>query len=74
MLFIPPGVAHGFLTLSDDCEVFYQMSHVYEAAAATGVRHDDPAFGITLPEPVRVIAARDSSFPDFAEVAHAAGR
>ncbi len=71
LLFIPPGVAHGFLTLADDCEVFYQMSTGYEPAAAAGVRYDDPALGITLPEPVRVIAARDRQFPDFAEVAHA---
>jgi dTDP-4-dehydrorhamnose 3,5-epimerase len=65
MLFIPPGVAHGFLTLSDDCEVFYQMSHCYDAPSAAGVRHDDPAFGIRLPEPVQVISDRDATYPDW---------
>ena len=69
MLFVPCGVAHGFLTLSDDCEVFYQMSCAQDAASAAGVRHDDPAFGITLPEPVRVISPRDLSFPDFQNAA-----
>ncbi len=65
MLFIPPGVAHGFLTLSEDTEVFYQMSHAYDPASAAGVRHDDPAFGITLPEPVTVISARDANYSDW---------
>ncbi len=74
LLFIPPGVAHGYLTLADDSEVFYQMSHAYDPTAAAGVRYDDPALGIVLPEPVRVIAQRDRSFPDIAEVAHAALR
>ena len=73
LLFVPPGVAHGFLTLTDDCEVFYQMSETYQPSAAAGVRYDDPALGIVLPEPVRVIAQRDLEFPDFAEVAHARG-
>ena len=41
-VYIPPGVAHGFLTLTDDCEVHYAMSEFYEPAAARGVRWDDP--------------------------------
>jgi len=68
MLFVPAGVAHGFLTLADNSEVFYQMSQAHQPAAAAGVRYDDPAFRITLPEPVRVISARDQSYPDFENV------
>jgi dTDP-4-dehydrorhamnose 3,5-epimerase len=64
-VYIPAGVAHGFLTLSDDCEVHYAMSEFFAPEAARGVRWDDPAFGIVLPEPVRVISARDASFPDL---------
>jgi dTDP-4-dehydrorhamnose 3,5-epimerase len=64
-IYIPPGVAHGFLTLTDDCEVHYAMSARHEPAAARGVRWDDPAFGIVLPEEVRVISARDRSYPDL---------
>jgi dTDP-4-dehydrorhamnose 3,5-epimerase len=64
-LYLPPGVAHGFLTLEDECEVHYAMSAPYVAAAARGVRWNDPAFGIVLPAPVEVISERDRSWPDF---------
>lgn len=64
-VYIPPGVAHGFLTLTDDCEVHYAMSEFYVPEAARGVRWDDPAFGIVLPEPVRVISDRDAGYPDL---------
>lgn len=65
MAFLPVGVAHGFLTLEDDVEVTYLMSHHYVPDAATGVRFDDPAFGIELPGDVEVVSERDRSFPDF---------
>src|SRR5262249_40751199 len=65
MLYLPEGVAHGFLTLADDTEVFYQMSAFYAPAAARGFRWNDPAFSIEWPEPVRVIAERDRTYPDF---------
>ena len=42
MLYIPEGCAHGFLTLEDETEVFYQMSEFYHAESAAGVRWDDP--------------------------------
>ncbi len=64
-VYVPSGVAHGFLTLTDDCEVHYAMSEFFVAEAARGVRWDDPAFGIVLPEPVRVISERDSGYPDL---------
>jgi dTDP-4-dehydrorhamnose 3,5-epimerase len=65
MLCIPEGCAHGFLTLEDDCEVFYQMSEFYRPEAARGVRWNDSAFGIAWPEKMEVISARDASYPDF---------
>ena len=65
MLYIPKGVYHGFLTLEDDTEVFYQMSEFYEPSAASGVRWNDPAFAIAWPGEVRVISARDASYPDW---------
>jgi dTDP-4-dehydrorhamnose 3,5-epimerase len=67
-LYVPEGFAHGFLTLSDDAEVFYQMSEFYAPEAARGVRWDDPALAITWPAPVRVISERDRNFPDFRPV------
>jgi dTDP-4-dehydrorhamnose 3,5-epimerase len=65
MLYIPEGVAHGFLTLADDTEVAYWMSAPYHAESASGVRYNDPAFGIAWPEPVRTISDRDRAYPDF---------
>lgn len=66
MLYVPPGVAHGFLTLADDCEVLYQMSEFHSPAQARGVRWDDPAFDIRWPAAMHVISARDRDYPDFA--------
>lgn len=64
MLFIPEGVAHGFETLEDDTEIFYQMSAAYEPSAARGVRWDDPALAIDWPIPVpRVISEKDRNLP-----------
>ncbi len=65
MLYIPEGCAHGFQTLEDECEVFYQISKSYHAASVRGVRFDDAAFGIRWPLPVSQIAPRDASFADF---------
>ena len=65
-LYVPEGVAHGFLTLEDDTEVDYQMSVPYAPASARGARWDDPAFGIEWPAPPTVISERDRTYPDFA--------
>lgn len=65
MLYIPEGVAHGFQTLEDHTEVFYQMSEFYHPECSRGVRWDDPAFGIRLPLPIRVIKKEDLTYPDF---------
>jgi dTDP-4-dehydrorhamnose 3,5-epimerase len=65
MLYIPGGVAHGFLTLSADSEVFYQIAGVFVPAAARGLRWDDPAIGITWPGPPRVISSRDREYPNY---------
>ena len=58
MLYVPEGFAHGFLTLEDDTEVFYQMSEFHEPTASRGFRWNDPAFSIKWPEAVRVISER----------------
>ena len=71
MLYVAEGFAHGFLTLEDDTEVFYQMSAFYAPEVARGVRWDDPAFDIYWPAPVRHIKDRDQHYPDFAERTHA---
>lgn len=65
MLYIPEEFAHGFQTLQDDTEVFYQMAQRYSAEHARGLRWNDPAFGIAWPEGQRIIIDRDGNYPDF---------
>ena len=65
MLFIPEGLAHGFQTLADNTEVFYQMSGLYAPEHAGGVKWDDPALGIKWPLTTQIMIARDREYPDF---------
>jgi dTDP-4-dehydrorhamnose 3,5-epimerase len=66
LFYLPAGIAHGYQTLEDDAEVMYLVSSPYSAAHQTGVRWNDPAFGIDWPvTPPSIIHPRDASFPDF---------
>lgn len=65
MIYVPEGCGHGFLTLEDETEVFYQMSEFYSPESARGVRWNDPAFRIAWPEEVQVISERDRTYPNF---------
>ena len=64
-LYIGEGFAHGFQTLADDSEVFYQMSESFHPECARGVRWDDPALGIIWPAPHPIISERDQNHPLF---------
>lgn len=64
-LYVPAGVAHGFQTQEDDCEVSYMISQRYEPIAASGVRWNDPAFGIAWPLGNPVLSDRDAAYPDY---------
>jgi dTDP-4-dehydrorhamnose 3,5-epimerase len=66
LLYIPEGIAHGYQTLTDGAEIFYQASERFVPAASLGLRYNDPALGIAWPLPVSVIAPRDLTWPDFA--------
>ncbi|MBI3892316.1 MAG: dTDP-4-dehydrorhamnose 3,5-epimerase [Candidatus Wallbacteria bacterium] len=65
VLYVPRGFAHGYLTLTDDAMVVYQVSAHYSPAHAGGVRYDDPRFGIEWPIEVQLINDRDRTYPDF---------
>lgn len=65
MLYVPEGFAHGFQTLMDESEVFYQISEVYQPDYARGIRWDDPAFGFEWPLAARIMSERDLTFPTF---------
>jgi dTDP-4-dehydrorhamnose 3,5-epimerase len=62
MLYVPKGFAHGFQTLEDNAEVFYQMSEVYAPEYSRGVRWDDPLFSIVWPDADRTISAKDKQY------------
>jgi dTDP-4-dehydrorhamnose 3,5-epimerase len=62
---VPEGFAHGFVTLEDATDVFYQMSEFYRPTGARGLRWNDPRFGIVWPRKPNVISERDRTYPDF---------
>jgi dTDP-4-dehydrorhamnose 3,5-epimerase len=67
-LYIPEGCGHGFLTLTDDSDVFYQMSQFYQPTAGRGLRWNDPALNISWPGIVHVVSDRDRRYPDLQRV------
>ena len=67
-LYIPEGLAHGFITLKDNSEVFYQMSHFYHPDSSAGVRWNDPAFEVSWPIEPLVISDKDADYPDLPPV------
>jgi len=65
-LYVPRGFAHGFMTLTEDVEVYYLVSAAYAPASEGGVRWNDPAFSISWPDEPRFMSERDRAWPDFA--------
>ena len=65
MLYVPEGCATGYQTLVDDTEIYYHPSQFYHPESATGVRHDDPAFGIEWPLPIAAISDNDKNWKNF---------
>jgi dTDP-4-dehydrorhamnose 3,5-epimerase len=64
-LYVPEMFAHGFQTLVDDTQLFYQMSEFYDSQYDRAARWNDPAFGIAWPLPNPIMNDRDRSYPDF---------
>lgn len=69
MLYMPPGIAHGYLTLADETEAYYHASAPWAPTAESGVRWNDPAFGIGWPSAPLVISDKDARWPDYPRVA-----
>jgi dTDP-4-dehydrorhamnose 3,5-epimerase len=65
MLYVPEGFAQGYQTLADDTEMYYLTTQLYAPMFASGVRFDDPAFGIAWPLPVAVISPADEGWTRF---------
>lgn len=64
-IYVPPGVAHGYLALSAGAEVFYLVSHRYAPEAEAGLRYDDPAIDLTLPIAIEQLSDKDKVWPDI---------
>ncbi len=64
-VYIPCGVAHGFQTLIDETELFYQMTERHCAEFAAGVRWNDPAFAIDWPIKAPILSDKDASYVSF---------
>jgi dTDP-4-dehydrorhamnose 3,5-epimerase len=62
-LLIPEGFAHGFQSLTDDCEIIYCHSKPHVPAAEAGLRFDDSALSILWPLAVTIVSDRDRSHP-----------
>ena len=67
-VFLPEGVAHGFLTLTEGAEVLYQMGRPYVPGQAKGIRWDDPDLAITWPAPPATLSEADAAWPPWREV------
>lgn len=65
-LYVPAGFAHGFQTLEDETEIWYQMGEFYAPELSDGVRWNDPAFGIQWPIADPILSDKDASYPDYA--------
>jgi dTDP-4-dehydrorhamnose 3,5-epimerase len=68
-IYVPEGFAHGYQTLTDDAETYYQVSVPYAPSAERGVRWDDPALAIDWPLPDPILSEKDAAWPDFAAAA-----
>jgi len=73
-LYVPEMVAHGFQTLADDVEVYYQMGEFYISEVQRGIRYDDPELNITWPLAVSEISEKDLQLPFLAEYLEEAAR
>lgn len=62
-LYLPRGIAHGFITLQDDCDVLYQFSRAHRPGVEMGVRWDDPVLAIKWPMPPTILSDRDRKLP-----------
>ncbi len=65
MIYVPEGFAHGYLTLTDDAEIYYDTTRFYAPESARGVRFDDRAVAIEWPATPALISEKDRSYPDF---------
>ncbi len=64
-LYVPEGCAHGFLTLSESCEVSYLVSAFYSPSREKGLRWNDPIIDIKWPVELPILSEKDSTYPNY---------
>ena len=67
MLWVPPGYAHGFCALTDDADLIYKCTELYDAKSDRAIRWNDPALGIEWPVTDPIVSAKDAAAPRLAE-------
>ena len=67
-IYVPERFAHGYQTLRDDTDTIYMMGEFYTPGAQSGLRHDDPALGLSWPLPVEVISEKDRTWHLLEEI------
>ena len=68
-LFVPPGFAHGFCVLSEEADVHYRLSSLYDPATEKGIAWDDPELAVEWPVTDPQTSERDRNAPRLAEIA-----
>jgi len=66
--YVPPGFAHGFCVLSQDAQVEYKCTDLYEPASEIGVAWNDPALAIPWPVSKPILSDRDRRYSTLAEL------
>lgn len=66
MLYVPEGFAHGFITLAENCHVFYQVSNFYTPDRECGIRWNDPFFNVAWPVENPILSEKDANYSNFA--------
>jgi len=65
MIYMPEGIAHGFLTLQDETEILYNITQSYHPECERGIRYNDPSIKIKWPRKIEVVTEKDLQWPDF---------
>jgi len=63
MIYIPEGFAHGFQTLTNDCQLIYNHSQYYKPGVEGGIKYDDARIGIAWRLPPKNVSERDNNHP-----------
>jgi len=70
LLYVPPGLAHGFQVISETAEVMYKCTQEYSPADDRGIIWNDPDLRIPWPVPDAILSGKDMSHPRLRDADH----